>query len=433
MASPLKRAVFDSDGRPRTRPLKRARQSTRAPLRPTNLSAPHPLQALPPTVDYAGPVIAAQLAPEPPRVVGSPVVWGFYLACSWTWVIGMYLPTLLVRDYGLWGWVTFALPNVVGAAAMGWVLRSREATIRIARDHKAAVFAFSAVTVSFQIYVLMWLVPRLAGVFGIVLVLPALLLAASVPLAGLVGRRGVAVAVWLCSLLVFLGLWSAGVLTLPAATGTQPTWHLAGLAPACLFGFALCPYLDATFLRARAHTDARGARIAFGVGFGLFFLAMILGTLLYSVWVIGGGLATALGWVLVAHLTLQVGFTVAAHTSAAGTSPLTLVGIVAAAVLGMAAMRADLGDVRLLGLSLGEHVYRGYLGFYGLIFPAYVLLVIVGRKSLLTYGLTVLAALPLFALGFLKRDMPLSAAGVGLVLLAWWLLPATAVQPRQAT
>ena len=352
-----------------------------------------------------------------------PIPWAFYLACSWTWVIGMYLPVLLVRDYGIGGWVAFALPNVLGAAAMGWFLKSRESAVNVARDHKAAVFCFSAVTVSFQIYVLMWLVPRFAGVLGIVMVLPALLLAASVPLANGLGRRGVAVLVWCVSVALFAAMALNGVLLLPAATGLQPTWHLAGLSAACLLGFALCPYLDATFLRARANTSERGARIAFGVGFGVFFLAMIVGTLLYSVWAVGGGLATLLGGLLVAHLTVQVCFTVAAHTSAAGTSPLTLIGIVLAAVFGMAAMRADLSGFRLFDLSLGEQVYRGYLGFYGLVFPAYVLLVMVAGKSLRTYGAAVAAALPFFAAGFLARAMPWTLAGVGVVLLAAWVAP----------
>ncbi|MBV8780683.1 MAG: hypothetical protein JO353_04735, partial [Phycisphaerae bacterium] len=48
--------------------------------------------------------------------------WAIFLGVSWTWCIGMYLPVLLVRDYGFWGWVVFAIPNVVGAAAMGWTI-----------------------------------------------------------------------------------------------------------------------------------------------------------------------------------------------------------------------------------------------------------------------------------------------------------------------
>jgi hypothetical protein len=51
---------------------------------------------------------------------GSTLGWANYLGMSWTWCIGMFLPVLLVRDYGIGAWWIFAIPNVVGAAAMGW-------------------------------------------------------------------------------------------------------------------------------------------------------------------------------------------------------------------------------------------------------------------------------------------------------------------------
>src|SRR4051812_32860256 len=76
--------------------------------------------------------------------------WAVYLATSWTWCIGMFLPVLLVRDYGTWGWFVFALPNVVGAAAMGWILRTREQSVRIVDQHRFACLAFSFVTITFQ-------------------------------------------------------------------------------------------------------------------------------------------------------------------------------------------------------------------------------------------------------------------------------------------
>ena len=50
--------------------------------------------------------------------------WAAYLACSWTWCIGMFLPVLLVRELGTLGFVIFAVPNVVGAAMMGTILPS---------------------------------------------------------------------------------------------------------------------------------------------------------------------------------------------------------------------------------------------------------------------------------------------------------------------
>src|SRR6185295_11012918 len=84
--------------------------------------------------------------------------WAVYLAMSWTWCIGMFLPVLLVRDYGVWGWVVFAVPNVIGAAAMGWVLRSPEQSARITAAHQRACRAFSLATIAFQVYFAGWFV-----------------------------------------------------------------------------------------------------------------------------------------------------------------------------------------------------------------------------------------------------------------------------------
>src|SRR5215211_1225762 len=67
----------------------------------------------------------------------------------------MFLPVLLVRDYGLWAWFVFAIPNVIGAAAMGWVLRDTDASHRMVTKHLPAVVAFSLVTIAFHVF---WLV-----------------------------------------------------------------------------------------------------------------------------------------------------------------------------------------------------------------------------------------------------------------------------------
>ncbi len=48
------------------------------------------------------------------------LVWPIFLACSWTWVIGMYLPMVLLERYGWWGYVIFAVPNVLGVMLFGW-------------------------------------------------------------------------------------------------------------------------------------------------------------------------------------------------------------------------------------------------------------------------------------------------------------------------
>ena len=40
--------------------------------------------------------------------------WAIYLGTSWTWCIGMFLPVLVLRELGLTGFLSFAIPNIVG-------------------------------------------------------------------------------------------------------------------------------------------------------------------------------------------------------------------------------------------------------------------------------------------------------------------------------
>ena len=69
----------------------------------------------------------------------------------------MFLPVLLTRDYGLAGWIVFALPNCFGAAAMAWFLARPGASERIVTEHRTATLAFSAVTLAFHAFFLAWL------------------------------------------------------------------------------------------------------------------------------------------------------------------------------------------------------------------------------------------------------------------------------------
>src|ERR1700677_654567 len=83
--------------------------------------------------------------------------WAVYLGCSWTWCIGMFLPVILVSEFGNVAWFVFAIPNVIGAAAMGWTLAKPGSSERIVAEHRAACVAFSAVTFAFHLFFLYWL------------------------------------------------------------------------------------------------------------------------------------------------------------------------------------------------------------------------------------------------------------------------------------
>src|SRR3954467_4391659 len=94
---------------------------------------------------------------DPGRVrAGTWVGWAMYLGMSWTWCIGMFLPVLLIRDYGAWAWVVFAVPNVIGAAAMGWVLRDGDSE-KLTGAHRPMIAGFSFITATFQLFFAFWM------------------------------------------------------------------------------------------------------------------------------------------------------------------------------------------------------------------------------------------------------------------------------------
>jgi hypothetical protein len=348
----------------------------------------------------------------------------------------MYLPVLLIRDFGGWGWVAFAVPNVAGAAAMGWVLRRPEASLQITTNHLAACAGFSWTTIAFHAFFATWLIRALAGVEGLAVL--ALVTAAIWVLA----RRDtwamlVGGVVLVISLDVMLFLFMQNALRVPIWPVTRPA-DLAGLAAACFLGFLLCPYLDLTFHRVRQSTTPGEARVAFTLGFGLIFLAMILATLLYAHLLIPVLVGPVLA-VLAVHLINQSGFTLAVHlrelTRRSG--PLSAAGVVGC----LAAGGLGLSDFASTAPDGGEMIYRLFMGFYGLVFPAYVWLCIVpdrGRerptgRSVAMWLIAVLAAGPFYYIGFIQGRMAWVIPGVLLVLAGQIMVSRGAWDPERAS
>jgi hypothetical protein len=368
--------------------------------------------------------------------------WAVFLGCSWTWCIGMFLPVLLVRDLGVWGWIVFAVPNVVGAAAMGWVLSEPGRSERMVREHRAACSAFSAITIAFHVFFLLWFVPRLVGLpfAAIALALAAVYLLITAKREKL--DLPVAAIVWAFSLAMFaLFVTRIGQLNVPVS-GREPSLGTVWLAPVCIFGFLLCPYLDLTFHRARQSVDPTGSRIAFGVGFGVCFFAMIVFSLLYATTLIPllspewrDHLRPALGAIVAAHMIVQAAFTISVHTRSFVASETTRGATLLLALLAQLALFVGLGAnllPRYHGLDAGEVVYRLFMAFYGLLFPAYVWLCIVpGRDGL--SGVTpakaramvlgIVVAAPMFWMGFVENRMVWLVPGLLAVLLSRFMVP----------
>gem|GEM_PF-238370 len=428
------------------------------------------------------------------------VGWAAYLASSWTWCIGMFLPVLLVRDFGaagLWAFVAFAVPNVVGAAALGWTVSSPASARRLLTEHWFMVRAFGAVTVAYQAFFAAWLglcatsAVGGSGLGGLAWFAPlgAMLVVSVLP--GMGGRGGgvesggvavrqraflvVSVLVTLLSLAVLAwaavghGVGGAGgvlgggvggeeVTNGGMSGGVRPSGELLPLVAICMLGFGLCPYLDATFLRARVEAAERSP-LAFGLGFGWLFAAMIVGTLVLApvLMPLARGLPPSLsGWssagsgpswalVLGLHVCVQLLFTARVHSMELACDAATpdgrglLRGLVAPAAVIVGGLLAgwawvqgpSIEAIAGGGLRAGEVVYRLLLGAYGLVFPAYVLIcvwpvrlpngvrVTGPTRSRVVWLIAACAlAMPAMWAGFIHLRMWWLLAGVAIVLAA---------------
>ena len=336
--------------------------------------------------------------------------------------------------------MVFAVPNVIGAVFMGAVLQRPGASEALVRRHGVACWLFSLVTLAFQIFFLFWLVLGLEESVQKVFLLPLLLV---VLLIGH-GDRGSPWTRFASVLLLYVSFAAAvwwlrsgpiiGVLPEPRLSSKELIW----LAPVCALGFGLCPYLDLTFHTARQKLPGVPGTAAFALGFGVMFLAMIMLTLLYAGPLLDHARSLELdvqpGLLprsLVVHVTVQLAFTIMLHKawverqpSPAGPKAPANGGILAL-VIGVA---AAIGAYRLpdiAGLSGPEVVYRGFMSFYGLVFPAYVWICVIGSKSprpthqqLAAFAAAVALAAPMYWMGFIQGVTWWLGPGVLVVLLA---------------
>lgn len=356
----------------------------------------------------------------------SALPWAVYLGASWTWCIGMFLPVLLVRDFGVGGFWVFAVPNVLGAAAMGFVLRDAQDSRRMVERHRGAMVGFSLVTILFHVFFAAWMIRLLLGEWTALVVVGWMLVVWGIMRAARGGERVAAVGVYVMSMVAALVIWQRGNVLAVPRPAEVPAENLLGLAAVCILGFTLCPYLDLTFHRARQENDARGARVAFGVGFGVFFLAMILFTLAYGgvvlpmveprVAVQSAGVRLAQIMVGV-HMAVQAAFTMVAHANEMSKVASKWEWF----TLPVVALGASAGGVFLseggmwMGIDRGEFVYRLFLPFYGLLFPAYLWICggsKVRRLDWVMFASTVIAAAPVYYAGFIRGQMAWVILGV---------------------
>jgi hypothetical protein len=390
-------------------------------------------------------------------------VWAAFLATSWTWVIGMVLPVLLYPYFHFWGWLAFAVPNVIGAAAVGFFSygKTDEEKEAFIRKHLVMFSVFSVVTILFQFFVVSWLITRLVGPAALLMYL---LLLSMFTRMGRRDRR--------LDLLTTMGvlILSLAGLAYFCMEG-RPSWqdesflrlsmsqakNLIWLSSALALGFLTCPHMDMTLLRARNALEPRPAKWAFGIGFGVLFLAMIVFTLAYAsgMEMLPAGVVTGgqVFGIVALHVVLQAAATSALHIGELRRRPVVpgaglwvALGIAAVAMLALAGLGREVvtdpenmesatrWTIRSLGVAIasyqeldqGEVVYRCFLAFYAFIFPSYAWTCMFNapagdeRVSMTRMGVALMlgaAAAGIAAVGFFSNDFFWVFPGVVLILV----------------
>lgn len=348
--------------------------------------------------------------------------WGLFCSASWTWCIGMFLPFVLLREYGWRGFLAFFIPNVIGCAAFGYILSPKRQERLIASCGGICRW-FSWITLAYQAYFAGWMLDPVVAI-GVV----------AIPV---MGARFLKDRHWLqLSTLVVLAtlmslFWDhsgSGLSSFNAvnATGSNPPDSLWGLAPAIALGFIACPYLDLTFHRALRSSPSRHAFFVFGIAFAL--------TILGIAWCWDPTLqGPAITNALMIVWAIQLSFTIGAHLSGCPG-------------LGWAQLSPAGNWFLLVGLALGwiarfvepswlepTATYKRFLVFYGLVFP-FAFLLRIRRVSNRITALAILACLPFYELGFMHNQTTWLFVPIGLlcVLLVASLDKSKVKEPRPA-
>jgi hypothetical protein len=159
---------------------------------------------------------------------------------------------------------------------------------------------------------------------------------------------------------------------------------------------------------------------------------MLLITVAYSGWLVVGldrVRYPQLAMILGGYLIVQSCLTVALHTRQIGQtrekiSMRGFLGFSALLVISVLLGVLSDGPSTYNGMPMGELVYRCFLGFYGLIFPAYVWLRMVGpRRSMGRVLAVIVIAAPLYWLAFADEEMGFAVIGVLVVVLGKYFPP----------
>ena len=333
----------------------------------------------------------------------------------------MFLPVILIHRYGWLGFLIFSIPNVIGCAAFGYVVRTPERSKELVEKYKTAISLFAIVTIAFHVF----FIAMLSNVFlnetviSISIWLPFGILIGATLLAFLPTRFWPILAACLWTFSILVGLTFLPLKEFPQ--GELPWQDAVWLLPITMFGFFLSPYLDPTFHRA---LQCSPSKHSFGV-FGITFALMIVITCLYQ-----GTILTMLSLLLGLHLALQTIFTIGAHMKEglrieAGKRKPFFIALLAIACLIAVGIAHRSGGVLPTSnwLPGWQDDYLRFFVFYGFIFPGLVAIFMLAGKTFTPLRVTLftfvaLFSLPLLEVGYIGSQEWLSVLPV-VVLLTW--------------
>ena len=366
----------------------------------------------------------SEAAETSPSLLSIYFLWPVFLACSWTWVIGMYLPVLLRDRYGWLGVLAFAVPNVLGIMLFGWGIRNINQSRAFLHKHHSAALWFSAVTVAFHAWFFGWFWSAELGFHPAYSILIGLaFLTFTVITAGLSDRvfLWISAAVYAVSLLLLVITLVSGWSFL---SGSEPSprtlyWPSAAsgawvyLVPIMFMGFLTCPYLDLTFHRAYQSVGGGTNGRTIFVLFGLFFAVMITFTAVYSI--------TGFTWFIIIHLLVQGWLTTTLHVREIVThTKFTSEGVLAKRVIRLSYILLFIAPLPLID-------YRDWFLFYGIIFPSIFLLRTVrsmrqrAEAGTLSIWVVVLFSIPFAVAGFLAgHEWALVVPPLVVVFMSLW-------------
>jgi len=329
----------------------------------------------------------------------------------------MFLPVILIDRYGWAGFFMFAVPNIIGCTAFGYVLRTPERSKAMVENYRGALSSFAVITIAFHAFFLAivarYFIPDIPSWWMIVL--PAFVLLSGMCISFLPNRWWpiLAALIWCTSLGIGISLWP-GSLNIEA-TQTHPWQEVIWLFPITTFGFLLCPYLDPTFHKALQSSPSKHSFAIFGLTFAL----MIGLTCLYR-----DAMMVGFATLILVHIVSQATFTVGAHIREGWlcemSSRRTLFAIGTVVACAIAVLIAHRSHESLQEM---KDDYLRFFVFYGLIFPGLVATFVFTKKPFTLvrgtlFALVALLSLPLLEVGYIGGSAWLSVLPV-VVFVTW--------------